>query len=96
MEEVVLPDEDTLVLQPPPQRPVALVGHGEDVWRNLSQMVTTVELHGRAVVQTGQTLVWVHCCQDRADVRLRTQAGTERYKHTQNHFQMQLQAAYFP
>lgn len=57
-------------MQPLPQRAVALVGHGEDVRRDLAQVVLAVALHGGSVVQARQQLVGVHRRQDGADVRL--------------------------
>lgn len=66
------PDQDTLALQPLPQRAVALVGDGEDVRGDFAEVVSAVHLHGRPVVQAGEQLVGVHRRQDGADVRLRT------------------------
>lgn len=57
-------------MQPLPQRAVALVGHGKDVRRDLTQVVLAVALHSRVVVQAGKELVGVHRRQDGADVRL--------------------------
>lgn len=54
------PDEDTLVVVALPEAAVALVGHGEDVRRNLSHVVLAVSLHGGAVVQARDALVGVH------------------------------------
>lgn len=67
------PDEDTLALQPPPQRAIAFVSHGEDVRRELAQVVAAVALHGGPVVQARQQLVRVHRRQDGADVGLGTE-----------------------
>lgn len=70
-----LPDQDALALQPLPQRAVALVSHGEDVRRDLAQVVAAVERHHLALVQTRDQLVRVHRRQDGADVGLRTERG---------------------
>lgn len=60
-------------MQPLPQRAVALVGHGEDVRRDLAQAVAAVARHRLPVVQRRQQLVGVDRRQDGADVGLRTQ-----------------------
>ena len=55
---------------PLPQAAVALIGHGEDVGRELPHVVAAVHVHRGAVVQTRDVLVGVHRGQDRADVGL--------------------------
>lgn len=65
------PDQDALVLQPLPQRAIALVRHGEDVRRDLAEVVAAVVRHSLVVVQTQEQLVRVHRRQDGADVGLR-------------------------
>lgn len=67
------PDQDTLALQPLPQRAVALVSDGEDVRGDFAEVVTAVALDGRPVVQTRQQLVRVDRRQDGADVGLPTE-----------------------
>lgn len=67
------PDQDTLALQPLPQRAVALVSDGEDVRGDFAEVVTAVALHGGPVVQTRQQLVRVDRRQDGADVGLPTE-----------------------
>lgn len=64
------PDQDTLVLQPLPQRAVALIGDGKDVRGDFTEVVLTVLLHSGSVIQARERLVRVDCCQDGTDVRL--------------------------
>lgn len=73
-------------MQPLPQRAVALIGHGEDVRRDLAQVVLAVALHGGSVVQARQQLVGVHRRQDGADVRLGT--GETQHHVTRSHKEM--------
>lgn len=73
------PDQHALVLSPLPQRAVTLIGHSEDVWGDLPQVVSAVELHVGSVVQVGDGLVRVYRRQDRANIRLeetKSQTGT--------------------
>lgn len=64
------PDEDALVVVALPEAAVALVGHGEDVGRDLSHVVPAVALHGGAVVQPRDALVGVHRGHYRTNVGL--------------------------
>lgn len=64
------PDEDALVVVAFPEAAVALVGHGEDVRRDLSHVVLAVSLHGRAVIQPWDALVGVHGGNYRTNVGL--------------------------
>lgn len=54
-----------------PDTAVALIGNGEDVWRELPQMVLGVQVHPLQVVHPGNLLVGVHRRQDAADISLR-------------------------
>lgn len=65
-----LPDENALVVVSLPQAAVALVGDGEDVGGQLSQVTPAVALHGLMRVQAGDGLVGVHRGDDGADVGL--------------------------
>lgn len=77
------PDEDTLAVVSLPQAAVTLIGHSEDVRRQLPHLVFAVQIDCSAVVQAGYLLVGIYCCQDRADVGLRevrrqTRGGNKR------------------
>lgn len=64
------PDKHTLAVMSLPQAAVALIGYGEDVRRELPQVVAAVKVHGGWGIQPADLLVGVHCCQDGADVGL--------------------------
>lgn len=53
-----------------PDATVAFIGYGEDVWRQLPQMVLGVQVHPLQVVHPRNLLVGVHRCQDAADISL--------------------------
>lgn len=76
------PDEDTLVVVALPEAAVALVGHGEDVRRNLSHVVLAVSLHGGAVVQARDALVGVHGGNYRTNVGLQAHSTPQSCYHT--------------
>lgn len=40
-----VPDEHTLAVVPFPEAAVALIGHGEDVGRELAEVMSTVQLY---------------------------------------------------
>lgn len=65
------PDEDTLAVMSLPQAAVTLIGHSEDVRRQLPHLVFAVQIHCSAVVQAADLLVGIYCCQDRTNVGLR-------------------------
>lgn len=64
-----------------PQAAVALVSGGEDMGRQLTQAVLSVQLYGIHTVQTWDGFVGVYWCQDGTNVCLRgknkTQKGNE-------------------
>lgn len=64
-----------------PQAAVALVSGGEDVGRQLTQPVLSVQLYGIHTVQTRDGLVGIYWCQDGTNVCLqgknKTQKGNE-------------------
>ena len=68
-----LPDEHALVVMALPQAAVALVGDGEDVGGQFTQVAPAVAMHGVPRVQARDGLVGVHGGDDGADVGLRGQ-----------------------
>ena len=77
--KLLSPDEHTLAVVPLPQAAVALIGHGEDVGRELPHVVAAVHVHRGAVVQTWDLLVGIHRGQDGPYVGLGCQ-DTERIR----------------
>lgn len=65
------PDEDTLAVVSLPQAAVTLVGHGEDVRRQLPHLVFAVQVDCSALVQARYLLIGIYCRQDRTNVGLR-------------------------
>lgn len=64
------PDEDALTVVPLPQAAVTLVGHGEDVRRQLAHLVFAVQVDRSAVVQACYLLIWVYRRENRTYVGL--------------------------
>lgn len=54
-----------------PDAAVAFIRYGEDVWRELPEMVLRVQVHPLQVVHPRNLLVGVHRGQDAADISLR-------------------------
>lgn len=61
-----------------PQAAVALVSSGEDMGRQLTQPVLSVQLYGIHTVQTWDGFVGIYWCQDGTNVCLR---GKKKTKH---------------
>lgn len=54
-----------------PQTAVALIGNSKDMWWQLAQMMLTVQLHCRGIIQPSDLLIRIHSRQDRTYVSLR-------------------------
>lgn len=58
------PDENTLAVVSLPQAAVALVGHSEDMRRQLPHVMFAVQVDSSAIVQACYLLIGIYCCQN--------------------------------